>query len=186
MALGENNMAYQIVSGLHIGTAVSALVFGLCVLLVRKGTRLHKQLGYAYFFNMLGLNLSALSIYQLTGHFGPFHGAAAASLLTLIAGFIPAYLHLPRGHWLDFHYEFMNWSYVGLIAAGVSEAATRLPSAPFWPAVAASMFAVFLLGGILIARGRAKYTFEARASAVQNDEALDLAAAFKRRNAACN
>ena len=48
-------MAYQIVSGLHIGTAVSALVFGLCVLLVRKGTRLHKQLGYAYFFNMLGL-----------------------------------------------------------------------------------------------------------------------------------
>ena len=85
-------MAYQIVSGLHIGTAVSALVFGLCVLLVRKGTRLHKQLGYAYFFNMLGLNISALFIYQLTGHFGPFHGAALASLLTLIAGFVPAYL----------------------------------------------------------------------------------------------
>ena len=179
-------MAYQIISGLHIGTAVSALVFGLCVLLVRKGTRLHKQLGYAYFFNMLGLNISALFIYQLTGHFGPFHGAALASLLTLIAGFIPAYLHLPRGRWLDFHYEFMNWSYVGLIAAGVSEATTRLPSAPFWPAVVASMFAVFLIGGMLIVRGRAKYNFEAMASAAQANEPMDLVNAFKRRRAACN
>lgn len=179
-------MTYEIISRLHIGFAISALVFGLCVLLVRKGTRPHKQLGYAYFFNMLGLNISALSIYQLTGHFGPFHGAALASLLTLIAGFIPAYLHLPPGRWLDFHYEFMNWSYVGLIAAGVSEAATRLPSAPFWPAVIASMFAVFLIGGVLIVRGRAKYNFEAMASAVQANRTVDLATAFKRRHTTCN
>ena len=181
-------MAYQIISEFHLGTAISALVFGLCVVLARKGTRRHKQLGYAYFFSMLGLNISALFIYQLTGHFGPFHGAALASLTTLIAGFIPAFLHFPRGRWLEFHYEFMNWSYVGLIAAGVSEAATRLPSAPFWPAVAASMIAVFLFGGILIARGRTKYRFEARGSAVQDevDASLDLATAFKRRSAACN
>ena len=179
-------MVYQIVSAFHIGTAVSALILGLCVVLVRKGTRLHKQLGYAYFFNMLGLNISALFIYQLTGQFGPFHASALASLLTLIAGFIPAYLHLPHGRWLALHYEFMNWSYVGLIAAGVSEAATRLPSSPFWPAVAASTFAVFLIGGILIVRGREKYRFEAMASAVQSDRPVDLAAAFKRRRAACN
>ena len=179
-------MIYQFISGFHIGTAVSALILGLCVLIARKGSRLHKQLGYAYFFNMLGLNISALFIYQLTGHFGPFHGAALASLLTLIAGFIPAYLHLPRGRWLDFHYEFMNWSYVGLIAAGVSEAATRLPSAPFWPAVMASMFAVFLVGGIFIVRGRAKYNFEAMALAAQASGPIDLANAFKRRRAVCN
>ena len=78
-------MTYQFLSGFHIGTAISALVFGLCVFLTRKGTRLHKQFGYAYFFNMLGLNVSALFIYRLTGNFGPFHGAALASLLTLIA-----------------------------------------------------------------------------------------------------
>lgn len=179
-------MVYQFTSGFHIATAISALIFGLCVLFIRKGTRLHKQLGYAYFFNMLGLNISALFIYQLTGHFGPFHVAALASLLTLVAGFIPAYLHLPRGRWLEFHYEFMNWSYVGLIAAGVSEAATRLPSAPFWPAVVASMFAVFLLGGMFIVRGRAKYNFEAMASAVQANGPVDLANAFKRRRATCN
>ena len=178
-------MVYQIASGFHIGTAISALVFGLCVVLIRKGTRLHKQLGYAYFFNMLGLNISALLIYQLTGHFGPFHAAALASLSTLIVGFVPAYLHLPNGRWLELHYEFMNWSYVSLIAAGISEAATRLPSAPFWPAVGASMFAIFLLGRILISRNRAKYVFEARASMDQADAPVDLASPFRRRTT-CN
>jgi uncharacterized membrane protein len=179
-------MVYQFASGFHIGSAISALILGLGVVLVRKGTRLHKKLGYAYFFNMLGLNISALLIYQLTGHFGPFHSAALASLLTLTAGFVPAYLRLPRGRWLDLHYEFMNWSYVGLIAAGASEAATRIPSSPFWPAVFASMFAVFLAGGILIARGRRKYNFEAMASAANRSDApVDVAAALKRRRAAC-
>ena len=170
MEYGVKGMAYQITSGVHIGCAISALILGLCVLLVRKGTRIHKQLGYAYFFNMLGLNISALFIYQLTGHFGPFHGAALASLLTLIAGFIPAYRRLPRERWLEFHYEFMTWSYVGLIAAGVSEAATRLPSTPFWPAVIVSMVAVFLLGGILISRSRSN----------------SLAMNFKRSHNTCN
>lgn len=179
-------MVYQAASGFHIGTAISALALGLCVLFVRKGTRLHKQLGYAYFFNMLGLNVSALFIYQLTGHFGPFHGAAFASLLTLIAGFIPAYLRLPRGRWLELHYEFMNWSYVGLVAAGVSEAATRMPSTPFWPAVALGSLAVFLVGGILIARGRAKYPFVALAARGRSGRPTDLLTAIKSRRATCN
>jgi uncharacterized membrane protein len=152
-----------------------------------KGTRLLKQFGYAYFFTMLGLNVSALLIYKLTGHFGPFHDAALASLLTLMAGFIPVYLHLPLGRWLELHFEFMNWSYVGLITAGVSEVVTRLTSTPFWPAVVAIMFAVFLLGRMLISRGRAKYIFEARVSAVQADVPINLATVFKRRSAkTCN
>jgi uncharacterized membrane protein len=138
------------------------------MLRTRKGSRLHKQLGYAYLFMMLGLNTSALFIYQLTGHFGPFHGAAIASLLTLLLGFIPVYFHRPQNRWLELHYGSMNWSYAGLIAAAVSEAFTRLPSAPFWPAVIASMLAVFLLAGILIARNRAKHLFEARAFPVRH------------------
>lgn len=179
-------MDYPFLSGLHIGSAISALIFGLCVFFTRKGTRLHKQLGYAYFFNMLTLNLSALFIYRLTGHFGPFHGAALASLLTLFAGFIAVYLRLPHGRWLELHYEFMNWSYVGLVAAGVSEAATRLPSAPFWPAVFVGTLVVFLLGGRVIARGRGKYNFERMALASKAAAPLSLSDALKRRGAICN
>ena len=179
-------MTYQFLSGFHIVSAVSALIFGLCVFLTRKGTRLHKQFGYAYFFNMLGLNISALFIYRLTGHFGPFHGAAFASLLTLMAGFAAAYLRLPQGRWLELHYEFMNWSYVGLIAAAVSEAITRLPSAPFWPAVFAGTLIVFLIGGSLIAKGRGKYNFERMAAAKRSAPPLSLAEALARRRVTCH
>ena len=177
---------YQFISGFHIVSTISALIFGACAFLTRKGTRLHKQFGYAHFFNMLGLNISALFIYRLTGHFGPFHGAALASLLTLIAGFLPAYLRLPQGGWLELHYEFMNWSYVGLVAAAVSETATRLPSAPFWPAVFAGTAIVFLIGGRLIARGRGKYNFEQMAFAKRAAPPLSIREALKRRQATCN
>lgn len=178
-------MSYPFLSGLHIGTAISALIFGLCVFFTRKGTRLHKQFGYAYFFNMFGLNISALFIYRLTGHFGPFHGAALASLLTLFAGFIAAYLRLPQSRWLELHYEFMNWSYVGLVAAGVSEATTRIPSTPFWPAVFAGTAIVFIIGGSLIARGRGRYYFERMASGSKSASPLSFTDALKRR-ATCN
>ncbi|HEX5839623.1 MAG TPA: DUF2306 domain-containing protein [Anaerolineales bacterium] len=177
-------MDYQLASGFHIGTAISALVLGLCVFFTRKGTRLHKQLGYAYFFNMLSLNISALFIYRLTGEFGPFHASALASLLTLIAGFIPAFLRLPHGRWLELHYELMNWSYVGLVAAGASEATTRLPAAPFWPAVVVGSAIVFIVGGMLIARGRSRYRFEAMAR--QSGPPMDLGEALKRKRAACS
>ncbi|HET6596227.1 MAG TPA: DUF2306 domain-containing protein [Anaerolineales bacterium] len=179
-------MTYQFLSGFHIVSAISALIFGLCVLLTRKGTRLHKQVGYAYFFNMLGLNVSAMFIYRLTGHFGPFHGAALASLLTLMAGFTAAYLRLPQGRWLELHYEFMNWSYAGLVAAAVSEATTRLPAAPFWPAVFAGTLIVFLMGGILIAKGRGKYNFERMASAKRSAPPVSLSQALERRRAICH
>lgn len=179
-------MVDPFLSGLHIGSAVSALILGLGVFWARKGTRLHKQLGYAYFFNMLTLNVSALFIYRLTGHFGPFHGAALISLFTLIIGFIPAYLRLPQGRWLEFHYAFMNWSYVGLVAAGVSEVMTRIPSAPFWPAVVLGSLAVFLLGGVLIARGRRKYNFEKLASLGKSKAPVSVSTALKRRRATCN
>jgi uncharacterized membrane protein len=179
-------MIHSFLSGLHIGSAVSALLFGMCVFLTHKGRRLHKQFGYAYFFNMLALNISALFIYRLTGHFGPFHGAALAGLLTLLAGFTAAYLRLPQGRWLELHYEFMSWSYVGLVAAGVSEAITRLPSTPFWPAVLVGTLLVFLVGGSSIARGRANYDFERLSSAKRGTTPLRFRDVLKRRQATCN
>ncbi len=180
-------MFYEFISRFHLWSAIFALVFGLSVFFVRKGTRLHKQLGYAYFFNMLSLNISALFIYELTGNFGPFHISALASLLTLIAGFVPAYLRLPRKGWLDLHYEFMNWSYVGLVAAGVSEAATRIPSSPFWPAVIGGSIAVFVIGGLLINSLRPKAVTRARESLSQStEEPMDFFAALKHRRSTCN
>jgi uncharacterized membrane protein len=70
----------------HTAAALAALIAGAAVLLTRKGTRRHRQLGWAYAVSMLLLNVTALLIYRLFGRFGPFHVGALFSLVTVIAG----------------------------------------------------------------------------------------------------
>ncbi|MCB1554275.1 MAG: DUF2306 domain-containing protein [Xanthomonadales bacterium] len=140
-------MWQDMLGGIHLGNAVFSLLAGAAVLTLRKGTRLHKWIGYTYATGMLVLNVSALSLYRLNGDFNVFHACALVSLVSLFGGMVPAILRRPAG-WLRMHYEFMAWSYVGLVAAAVSETAVRLPSAPFWPAVAIGSVLV-LAGGAL-------------------------------------
>jgi uncharacterized membrane protein len=140
------------VGQLHTALAVLALVAGGCIFPWAKGTRRHKIFGYTYATAMLGTTASAFAIYHLTGHFGVFHVAAVVSFLTLIAAMVPVLTRRPRGSWLYLHYKYTGWSYVGLLAAAASEAAVRLPSAPFWPAVAIGSALFFTAGGLLIAR----------------------------------
>src|SRR3712207_6703621 len=127
---------------LHTLAALIALGAGAAVLLRRKGTRRHRQLGWLYAGSMLTLNVTALSIYRLTGRFGAFHVAALLSLATLAAGLIPALLPRRTEGWVQPHYYFMSYSYVGLLSAAASEAATRLPRVAFWWAVAAASVVV--------------------------------------------
>ena len=121
----------------HTVAALAALVAGAAVLLTRKGTRRHRQLGWAYVVSMLLLNGTALLIYRLTGRFGPFHVGAVFSFVTVVAGTAAALgarcaraRHNPmeRARALERHYQWMTWSYVGLAAAAVSELATRMPA----------------------------------------------------------
>ena len=105
----------------HFGFAILSMILGALIIFIRKGGSIHRILGYLYFFGMIGLNVTALMIYKLFGFFGPFHVFAVISLATTVAGFIPAYVKKPKNTWLEYHYEFMNWSVVGLYAAFWSE-----------------------------------------------------------------
>jgi uncharacterized membrane protein len=146
---------------LHVITAVIALASGAVVLLRRKGTASHRRIGWVYVASMLALNITALAIYRLTKTFGPFHVAALFSLATVVAAIIPAWRRKPRNGWLDLHYYFMSWSYLGLLAATVAEVASRVPAIQafgggptpaFWTSVAVASAAVFLIGGPMIKR----------------------------------
>jgi uncharacterized membrane protein len=136
----------------HTSAAMAALLFGAFVFPMIKGTRLHKLLGYLYAAALLTTNVTAFGLYHLTGHFGMFHIAAIVSFLTLLAALIPVISRRPRKSWLSLHYKYTSWSYVGLLAAAVSEASVRLPHAPFWPAVAFGSAIFFGIGGWLITR----------------------------------
>ena len=145
-------MIHGWIGHVHTLLASLALLLGGFIFPSVKGTLRHKAFGYTYAASMLGTTVSAFAIYHLTGHLGVFHFAAVVSFLTLVAAMVPVITRRPRGSWLYLHYKYTSWSYVGLLAAAVSEAAVRLPSAPFWPAVAIGSAAVFGGGGFLISR----------------------------------
>jgi uncharacterized membrane protein len=139
--------------GFHTVCALVAMASGAGVLLRRKGTRSHRRLGWTYVASMLALNGTALMIYRLFGGFGAFHAAAIASLVTVVAGAVSAYRRKPG--WLERHYAWMTWSYVGLWAAAVAEVGTRVPGFRFWWAVMVGSVAVIGIGAILIRRSQA-------------------------------
>ena len=149
-------MSYPLVSLLHIATALIAIGTGLFMLLQVKGTRRHRRFGYVYVASMATLNVSSFSIFKLTGEFSPFHVAAFLSLATVIAGFLPVYWRRPAGGWLELHFQFMAWSYIGLLAAAASEIAVRFPKSPFWWAVIMSSAAIIMAGALILAHNRPK------------------------------
>jgi uncharacterized membrane protein len=120
----------NIVSGstglLHLIFSVIALITGLFVLLMTKGTKIHKQIGYLYSVSMILVNLTAFMIYELYGNFGIFHFFAVISCLTLFAGLYPV-LTKKRKNYLLTHFNFMYWSVVGLYCAFMAEIFSRLP-----------------------------------------------------------
>ena len=149
-------MSYPLVSLLHMATAAIAIVAGLFVLLQVKGTRRHRRFGYVYVASMVTLNVSSFFIFRLTGEFSPFHVAAFLSLATVIAGFLPVYWRRPADGWLEVHFQFMAWSYIGLLAATASELAVRIPESPFWWAVIASSAVIIMAGALVLAHNRPK------------------------------
>lgn len=134
----------------HLVFALVALVSGLFVVFMRKGTRIHRTLGHIYFTSMLGLNITALCIYRLFGGFGIFHFLAFVSLAGILSGVGFAVLRRPRDGWLKGHRASMLWSYAGLLAALTAEIATRVPRARFWPAVVFPSLLVMAVAWFLI------------------------------------
>ncbi len=118
----------------HTALAVAALILGPLVFVRTKGDRRHVLIGRMYAIAMLLVNVTGLFIYDLFGGWGLFHWFAVFGLVTLAAGFVPVYLKRPAGSWIELHYHFICWSYVGLVAAAFSEFFTRLPD--FWPSLA--------------------------------------------------
>lgn len=133
----------------HLIVSILALIFGTLVLMLEKGTKRHKQIGYAYFVSMLGVIGTAFMIYRLFGRFGVFHITALISLVTLSAGMIPAILRKPVNNWFRLHYGFMFWSVIGLYAAFAAETLVRVPQTPFFGMVGIATFIVILFGAII-------------------------------------
>lgn len=138
---------YSSTTGLiHLIFSCLALVFGTLVLLMKKGTRAHRLVGYVYVTCMTVLLLTAFMIYDLFGGFGIFHLAAIVGSVTLILGIVPA-IRRKKEDWAVSHLSWMYWSVLGLYAAFVSEVFTRYLPMEFFSLVGIGTGVVMILGG---------------------------------------
>jgi uncharacterized membrane protein len=119
---------------IHTALGTLALLLGGWILLTTKGTRAHRRAGWAYVASMTCLNGLALALYHLTGGFNTFHKLAVVSLLMVAAGVAQVLRRRRRPKWLWRHYQYMAWSYVGLLAATANEALVRVPLLRRWSA----------------------------------------------------
>ena len=133
----------------HLVFGILALVSGTAVTLIRKGNRSHRALGYLYLYSMLGTNITALLIYDLTGTVNMFHIFALFSLLTLLAGMLPIFTR-PKHSWLPKHAHFMAGSYLGVVLATAAEITVRVPGWDFGLAVTLTVLIGSIIGVYLM------------------------------------
>ena len=104
----------------HTVVGCVSILSGLIVLLLNKGTYLHRMIGYVYVISIYVLCFASFAIQDTTPFFrgfGLFHAMALVSIVTVTAGFIPAFYRRRFKNWYEWHFSSMLWSYVGLIMA---------------------------------------------------------------------
>jgi hypothetical protein len=141
-----DNLVHDWTGAIHLISSIIALITGTLILVMTKGTKIHKKTGYIYAMAMLVLVTTSFMIYRLFNGWGIFHWAALVSAITLAGGMIPAILKKPDS-WAPLHFSFMYWSVMGLYAAFAAEVLVRLPQSPFFGMVGTVTGIVMLLGG---------------------------------------
>ncbi len=138
----------------HVLLALACIVVGAIQLFAPKRGASHRARGYAFVYAMLAVDASALALYRFTGTFNMFHVGAIANLACIVLAMVPV-LRTPRAaNWKVRHYKFMAWSYVGLLAAAMSELIVRALQLPTWQGAGLTAALVTVAAYWLIARYR--------------------------------
>lgn len=144
------------VSAVHLASALLALMLGTYAWIRPRGTRHHRQLGYAYVGCMVVLLATAFNIYHLFGRFGIVHWGAVGASLSLTVGVVSAVARWPARSWRLWHYVGMGGSLVGLYTTFVVEATYRLFPAPyFWWATVGTGSAMLTIGAFWLWQNKA-------------------------------
>lgn len=110
----------------HFIAAILSLLTGTYIVLIKKGTKIHKLVGYSYVISMIVVLVTSFMIYRLFDGFGIFHVFACISTFALLGGMMPMLKKNRTIKDLRQHSEVMGWSVVGLYCAFISETCARL------------------------------------------------------------
>ncbi len=141
-----NTLTGNLAGQIHLLSGIVALIFGGAVLIAKKGTQIHRKVGYMYVLSMAVLIISSFFIYRLFGKFGVFHFFSLTATFSLIAGMIPMFKKVRTPKDFEVHFKRMYWSVAGLYAAFAAESFVRIPKfGGFWQAVAWSFVLAFVV-----------------------------------------
>ena len=133
----------------HVLAAVSALLVGAAVLLVPKGTHIHRAIGTVYVLALVLVNVAALSLHR-ESTFGVFHALAVASLVTIAVGLSALLLGKRSPPVIATHAYCMTWSYAGLVAAGCGQLVVAVGQGDGGWAVPVVIVTVLSISGVVI------------------------------------
>ena len=125
-----SNWIHSTFGGVHVISSIIGLITGAYILLAKKGTRIHKKIGYVFAISLLLVNISALFIYDFNdGKASVFHYLIPVSLLFLAYGMLPMFKKDRKPSDINKHIIGMNGAALGLWAAGATEYFVRELSA---------------------------------------------------------
>jgi uncharacterized membrane protein len=108
----------------HVAGATASFLLWITIMLQPKGSRMHRQLGWAWCVTMGVAALSSILI-QDEGQFTWIHGFTAVTLIVLPIG-----VALARAHKAKLHARFMTALFLGaMLGAGIF---TFLPGRMMW------------------------------------------------------
>lgn len=143
----------------HLISGIIAIILGGLVLILKKGTKIHRKIGYGYVFSMIILLASSFGIYRLFGKFGIFHVLSLVSTFSLAAGMLPMLKKNRTPNDLETHFKRMYWSVAGLYAAFAAESFVRIPKfGGFWSAVAWSFVIAFVVCFVMFIKKRPEWS----------------------------
>jgi len=162
--------------GIHTTLALLCIVVGAVQLLRPKRGAGHRARGYAYVYAILIADGAAMLLYRFTGAFNIFHVGALVNFVSVLIAIVPM-LRTPRpAGWKHWHYYFIAWSYVGLIAAASTEIIVRFGQpatrGTAWSLTAVVTALVTAIGYALIQRYRPPPDSRVTVAAIQHDGAL--------------
>jgi uncharacterized membrane protein len=141
-----NTLTGSLTGQIHLISGIVALILGGAVLIAKKGTPIHRKVGYLYVFSMAVLIISSFLIYRLFGKFGVFHVFSLVATFSLLAGMLPMLKKVRTPKDYETHFIRMYWSVAGLYAAFAAESFVRIPKlGSFWQMVAWSFVLVFVV-----------------------------------------
>jgi uncharacterized membrane protein len=138
-----------VAGAIHTVLSSVGIVVGAEQLIRTRRDRLHRRLGYVYVGAMLVADVAILTVYRFSGHVNVFHVGAIVNIAMIALGLRPM-LATPRpAQWRITHYMFISWSYVGLVAAALTELVIRTqPVGAGGPTIVATIVASMLVAGI--------------------------------------